>query len=754
MPHPSINPCYPSSSSHTPSSKRPREDEKDVATEVAHQQLKKQRTEHEADHPTPESFLPLNEECTLRILTLLDAQDLCRIAQVSRRASELAKQVIDARQKAVKSSPPYSHPLNNDCLFHFLTFLDIPDLCRFAQVNRQMNELAKEAMRVVGKEMLGNRFFLQHNNSLSTVQYELSMTRGELESLDKTNLTQYKVDSEQIKKLIVKDKYGAWQIRESICNLSLLPLEKILQILASQNFCKIYRRTINALAISCLNQNNKNLPRKKLDIRFQLAVKNAIAYSQPNVLRFLFLIGPVDRVRQGRSNILHLLAREQDPSLLNAALEETHQQKKWQELMKEEDRNGDTPLLLSVHNEQAFRYLIKAGANPLHHNHSGQTLIHLATKHGNYSYLKLVLEELIALGFKKEDLLEDKDHNGLAPLFYITEFQVPDAKEKLRLLLSMEANVRYKGMTILHMATGHQSVSIDFFRFIIQQSPDLLHEEDDHGQAPVFYAIRDPEKLKILVQQGADIHVQDESGHTLLYYALYDNSLVENLLANGLDINFPDYIGWTPLFHSLLHSHENFIEVFDLLIAKGADQFHKDLEGRSLLHVAISTSVSTFKQNKVFELGLDLEEQDNEGETPLFEAVLRSSEMLAPLLERGANVHHQNHKGQTPLHLAVDRYISNEDINQLLKAGADLETEDNNGETPIFYAVKKLRDRDQWESENEDLEILQTLELLLDRGANVYHHTKEGKTIFDLAKEIKDQRLDELLAKYQSRISS
>ncbi|MGK5595404.1 MAG: ankyrin repeat domain-containing protein [Parachlamydiaceae bacterium] len=809
-----------------PSRKRPREHKKEAVTKVAHQRLKKQR----AEHPTQESFLPLNEECTLRILTLLDAQDLCRIAQVSKRASELAKQVIEA-----------FYSLDDNCLFHFLTLLDFRDLWEVAQVNRQMNALAMKAMHVIGKKMLGQRFLLQHSDSLSTVQRELLMLKRELEHLVKE--TQDEMDFkqtvksaqeeglEQIKALI-KDRLDARNIRGSIDNLGNLSVEGILNIFASETFNKRYPRVINAIAIHYLNSTvpklNDGESHVELQKMYVLAVQLAIRSGQTNVLRFLTSIGDADRIRKGsnKENILHHLVRLADLSLFNVVVEELKKQKKLQSLIEAEDNMGNTPLLLSIHHGQAFECLIKAGANPLHRNQAGQTLIHLAARHSRVSYLSLVLEKLTALGFKEEDLLEAEDKMGITPLFYAMQYQarkriqVPDVMEKVELFLTMKANaLNQEGESILHLAAKDEHVSEDLLLVIIKERPDLINTKDSDGRTPIFDAIDHPAKFQILVRQGADIHVKDDNGRTLLHFAVGKHKVLQNLLSYCLDIDSTDCSGFSPLSLALRHHQD-----FELLISNRANINCRNAYGQSLLHqAAMDQKVSLETLKKVLELGLDLEEQDdygntpifntmrepekfnvflersanvhhqnqagqtplhqaadigipevlkklletgvileaedNSGQTPLFLAIkrfkkgfsnedrkLQSLEKLRLLLERNANIHHQNHKGQTPLHYAAN-FGTIEVLDKLLEAGAILEAEDHDGQTPLFYAVKRFKH--DFYKEDEKLQSFKRLEFLLDNDANIHRRTKGGTTIFDLAEEINDPQLNELLATYR-----
>jgi ankyrin repeat protein len=88
--------------------------------------------------------------------------------------------------------------------------------------------------------------------------------------------------------------------------------------------------------------------------------------------------------------------------------------------------------------------------------------------------------------------------------------------------------------------------------------------------------------------------------------------------------------------------------------------------------------------------GVDLTQQDHEGNTPLHAAVGRNDIAVAKLfLVQGANINAKNKTDWTPLHVAVSN--GHLDAAQLLiDEKADLSIPDRNGKIPLDLARKKL----------------------------------------------------------------
>jgi hypothetical protein len=264
-------------------------------------------------------------------------------------------------------------------------------------------------------------------------------------------------------------------------------------------------------------------------------------------------------------------------------------------------------------------------------------------------------------------------------------------------------------------------------RKLIQQSHPLEDNVNFLGQTPLHIAIRNPSRLKALLDAGHDINVRDKNGITPLMYAAATNRpiAVSILIRRGADLfmhddleNF-DFITyaavrnhWFLIWHALgviesrdptlllsafsriisvprpplfLEEGKIWTKLFMLSVLSMLHNINFQFEdGRTMMHVVDLPQYA----HMMIEHGFTaLNEQDKEGEHSLF-AVTKflDVELAQRLIEKGANINLKNHKG----HGVLSQFLQKltvlrekgckkilEYLDMLLRNGADVVSTDN-----------------------------------------------------------------------------
>ena len=181
-----------------------------------------------------------------------------------------------------------------------------------------------------------------------------------------------------------------------------------------------------------------------------------------------------------------------------------------------------------------------------------------------------------------------------------------------------EFNVRYEllCMRFFVVMNGHLNV----LKYIYQHGVDLQS----------FFGIYNPLTLAaekgwvditdFLLEIGVDINLQNSDGWTALMYASWrgQTDVVDRLLSTRqCNVNLKDKKGFTALFLAVENGH---LEIVDRLIVYGANYYHVNNNGENLLHYAIGSGNIDMVQ-KLLPLEIDINQQDNNGWTPLTSAM-------------------------------------------------------------------------------------------------------------------------------------
>jgi quinoprotein dehydrogenase-associated probable ABC transporter substrate-binding protein len=217
----------------------------------------------------------------------------------------------------------------------------------------------------------------------------------------------------------------------------------------------------------------------------------------------------------------------------------------------------------------------------------------------------------------------------------------------------------------------------------------------------------DPERIRFLVEKGADINRQDAQGYGALQAAARNRSdrIIPLLIELGADVNGRDEDGFTALIHAAERNHVPSIKA---LAAARADLEASVDGGFGPLSLAIESG-KFLAAKALIELGANVNAAAGADRvTPLMVAAsqlavgeaakeierrqgLRSTDIATALIERGADVNAANAHGITALMIASARG-NIPMLGLLLEAGADPNLKSKAGKTAIDIARENLNE--------------------------------------------------------------
>ena len=216
--------------------------------------------------------------------------------------------------------------------------------------------------------------------------------------------------------------------------------------------------------------------------------------------------------------------------------------------------------------------------------------------------------------------------------------------------------------------------------------------------------------------------------------------IVTKYISKGFDVNKPVLFGETLLMIAALNGSN---EVIYILLEAGADiDIRDDLVFRDSSHdgdTAFMYAVNGGHCDTVklfLLLGIDINQQNRTGWTPLKKAVTKGhKEVVKLLLESGADVNKPRHL--SPLIMAIwGDYLKITKL--LIEAGADVNIRNNNHSTPLMTA--------------SFLGKKEIVRLLLEAGANPDLKDDKGRTAFDIAIEREHLDTAALIEKFNNKI--
>ena len=304
-----------------------------------------------------------------------------------------------------------------------------------------------------------------------------------------------------------------------------------------------------------------------------------------------------------------------------------------------QNKDGYTPLIVSVDNPKILKYLLEHGANPDIQTPEGYTALIVAADYGYIKSVKLLIQH-------KADI--NLSANGVTPLMKAA-FENHENIVKVLLKNGADVNVNmydYKNnSTLTAFKAAFINKNYNIMNILAENGANILCEETNADILILSASKGHKQILKRLLEEGLDPNTE-YNGLNVLSVAVQFNQLeiVEILIKNHIDMNKVGFDGITPLIETM---GDGRYDIAKLLIQSGADI---NLESKACVILESKEHFTT-----IF---------------PLMMAAAYSIEILQLLLDHNAEIDKQNEFGYTALIVAV-MGKKNEALKLLLENGAD-----------------------------------------------------------------------------------
>ncbi|GKT46777.1 ankyrin-2 [Colletotrichum spaethianum] len=369
---------------------------------------------------------------------------------------------------------------------------------------------------------------------------------------------------------------------------------------------------------------------------------------------------------------------------------------------------GQSLLHVAQNNPTWVRLLLDAGIDANVTNNEGCAPLHMV--HSTESLTLLVV-------YGKADINKRIPSTGKTPLLQVVDTSLPAALQLIKYGADCTITDN-NGNGPLHIALQSLWTNRELIKALIEGGADP-NLKNECGTRPLdVMSLQRRESVEImdlLLEAGANINAKDKNGATLLFRVVpsgcfwpkkHPNDDVKALLDRGSLLETRDSRGRT-LLHELIRLYSDVSSIhsadsskpsrFDFLRSQGLDVHVTDYDGNNLLHeLCWHRRAHDFDSREIMlawehllSLGLDVDQQNNRGRTPLHNLATKVQGEGLPIdlvISRTKNMNVRDRDGIAPLHLAVT--VSEQYTKKLLDAGADPAIRTNEGLTPLHLASR------------------------------------------------------------------
>ncbi|MGG0409979.1 ankyrin repeat domain-containing protein [Peribacillus simplex] len=185
---------------------------------------------------------------------------------------------------------------------------------------------------------------------------------------------------------------------------------------------------------------------------------------------------------------------------------------------------------------------------------------------------------------------------------------------------------------------------------------------------------KETERIRSLIEQGADINTQDSEGRTATMIATYNNDVetAKILIEAGADVNIQDDLKNSPFLYA---GAEGYVDILKLAIEANADPSITNRYGGTALIPASEHGYVEVIKELLTKTDIDVNHVNDLGWTALLEAIIlndgdgKQQQTVKLLIDHGADVNIPDNNDVTPLQHAREKGFK-EIEKILLTAGA------------------------------------------------------------------------------------
>ncbi|XP_008216264.1 putative ankyrin repeat protein RF_0381 isoform X1 [Nasonia vitripennis] len=317
----------------------------------------------------------------------------------------------------------------------------------------------------------------------------------------------------------------------------------------------------------------------------------------------------------------------------------------------------------------------------------------------------------------------------------------------------------------LHLAAKHSKLEV--VKLLLDAIGDVDERSGD-GSTALHYSMQnsDIEVARLLLESGAaDVEARNDDGKTPLYLAVKFErvDLVCYLLSRGANVNVFTKNQSTPLYSALINCNEELVQI--LLDSKASTDVRNKYCEEPLFFVLRVVDKGESRlgfARLLIDNGVNLQNRDRHGSTPLHIAVQnRDEEMATLLIDRGCHIDTKNPFDMSPLTLAVCMNMVSM-ARLLLKRGANVNEFFIRSSILEYVVMRRNAELVQLLLEfNADVNAgsesnspvfaaslhrhTNIMHMLIDKGADINCKDKKGRTPLMRSIEIKNYAMMQLL---------